>query len=367
MLNFRDTLAQLAIPATILCLIATPASAQADTCAAGEFNAVIDGTGEYLRDFSAKRRPSLHAKFAMLAKAKNWPTEEAIDRGYQFIQDKQTADLDSRGRQLLIALDEVGDRANTEPVCADLEKLKKIAFELKTVTEAKFKHMIGRVDAELTGRKKVATAAPAKPIQAPPKPKAKQTELPPWQTQTKSAPPPPRVVINALPPPTALPVDVTYSADEIREAGRGFFGSISAELASVLQYTFKNYGRPTGYILGTEGGGAFLAGLSFGNGHLNTKSHSRRKVFWQGPTVGYDLGLQGSRVMFLVYNMTSPEQIYRRFGGIGGSAYVVGGVGLTFHKRGKLVLAPIRTGLGLRLGANIGYLKFTPKLSINPF
>lgn len=369
MLNLRRILAQLAMPTAALCVVAAPASAQTDTCQTEQFNTVIDDTGEYLREFSAKRRPLLHEKFAKLSVQKNWPKEAAIDRGYQFVQDKQTAELDKRGRQLLIELDQVGDRSNTEPLCTDLSKLKKIAFELKTITEAKFKHMMARVDTELAGKQKAAAVKKAKPVKRPAKPaqNPKRSQLSPWHTETKSAPPPPRVVLNALPPPAALPVDVTYSASEIREAGHGFFGNISAELASVLQYTFKNYGRPTGYILGTEGGGAFLAGLSFGKGRLNTKSHPQRKVFWQGPTVGYDLGLQGSRVMFLVYNLTQPEQIYHRFGGIGGSAYVVGGVGLTFHKRGRIVLAPIRTGLGLRLGANIGYLKFTPKLSINPF
>ncbi|MFY0614004.1 MAG: DUF1134 domain-containing protein [Hyphomicrobiaceae bacterium] len=190
--------------------------------------------------------------------------------------------------------------------------------------------------------------------------------VPPWQTTTESAPPP--VVISALPPREPMPAEKTYTANEIADAGRGLFGNISASLASVIQYTFKNYGKPDGYILGSEGGGAFLAGLSFGKGRLHTKlDASSRKVFWQGPTVGYDLGLQSSRVMILVYNLKDPNRIFRRYGGIGGSAYVVGGVGLTFHKRGRVVLAPIRTGIGLRLGANIGYLKFTPKLSINPF
>ncbi len=135
----------------------------------------------------------------------------------------------------------------------------------------------------------------------------------------------------------------------------------------MIDYAFVTYGRPTGYILGNEGGGAFLAGLRYGDGQLVTKLGGERKIYWQGPSVGYDVGVAGSRVMVLVYNIKEHEQMFTRFLGVDGSAYLVGGVGITFLKRGPLVLAPIRTGLGLRLGANVGYLKFTPKPSLNPF
>jgi hypothetical protein len=110
-----------------------------------------------------------------------------------------------------------------------------------------------------------------------------------------------------------------------------------------------------------------LAGLRYGEGRLVTKAIGERKVYWQGPSLGYDFGLEGSRVMFLVYNLRAPEEMFARFAGLDGSAYLVGGVGITFLKRGPMVLAPIRTGLGLRLGANVGYLKFTPEPRLNPF
>ena len=158
-----------------------------------------------------------------------------------------------------------------------------------------------------------------------------------------------------------------YTAEEIVESGHRFFGATSGGLASVIEQIFSSYGLPNGYVLGEEGSGAIVGGLTYGEGTLYTKNAGDHKVFWQGPSLGWDFGGQGSRTMILVYNLLRPEKIYRRYGGIGGSAYVVGGVGLTYHKRGRVVLAPIRTGLGLRLGANIGYLKFTPKFSINPF
>ena len=163
------------------------------------------------------------------------------------------------------------------------------------------------------------------------------------------------------------PRDGTFSMREVRDAGHGFFGSISQGLASVIEYAFQKQGRPNGYILGEDLGGAFVAGLRYGEGMLHTKDAGHHKVYWQGPSLGYDAGAEGSKVMVLVYNLRDPAEIYQRFGGIAGSAYVVGGVGLTFQSHGDIVLAPIRSGIGLRLGANIGYLKYTRRPTWNPF
>lgn len=164
-----------------------------------------------------------------------------------------------------------------------------------------------------------------------------------------------------------MPVEETFTSDEIRAAGRGLFGTISAEIAGLIDYAVSAYGSPNGYILGTEGGGALIAGLRYGKGTLVTKVLGSRDVHWQGPSVGYDFGLSGSRVMFLVYNLREPDDIYRRYTGVDGAAFVIGGAGITFLKKGPVVLAPIRTGLGLRLGASIGYLRFTPTARLNPF
>ena len=163
------------------------------------------------------------------------------------------------------------------------------------------------------------------------------------------------------------PRDGTFSMREINRAGHGFFGSISQGLGSAIEYAFKSQGRPNGYILGEDLGGAFVAGLRYGEGALHTRDAGRHKVFWQGPSIGYDAGAEGSKVMVLVYNLRDPSEIYERFGGIAGSAYVVGGVGVTFQKHNHVVLAPIRAGIGLRLGANIGYLKYTRRPTWNPF
>lgn len=159
----------------------------------------------------------------------------------------------------------------------------------------------------------------------------------------------------------------TYSESEILRAGHGFFGSVSQGLAQAVEYVFKKSGRPNGYILGEDAGGAIVAGLRYGEGTLYTKDAGDHPVFWQGPSLGYDFGAEGSKTMVLVYNLRDPSDIYNRFGGVQGSAYLVGGVSVQFQKYGDVILAPIRSGVGLRLGANVGYLKYTRKPTWNPF
>lgn len=158
----------------------------------------------------------------------------------------------------------------------------------------------------------------------------------------------------------------TYSENEIVAAGHGFFGAISQNLGSAVEYAFKSQGRPNGYILGEDAGGAFVLGLRYGEGRLYTKDAGDHKVFWQGPSVGYDAGAEGSKTMVLVYNMRDPSEIYQRFGGVQGSVYVIGGLSVQFQKYGDVTLALIRSGVGLRLGANVGYLKYTRTPTWNP-
>ncbi|OLP62064.1 hypothetical protein BJF93_01015 [Xaviernesmea oryzae] len=158
-----------------------------------------------------------------------------------------------------------------------------------------------------------------------------------------------------------------YSLQEIVDAGHGFFGSTSGGLAKVVERAFQSYGLPNGYILGQEGSGAFVAGLTYGEGNLYTKNAGQHNVYWQGPSLGLDAGGQGSRIMMLVYNLPSVPALYKRFGGVSGSAYVVAGVGMTVLTDEKVVLVPIRTGVGARLGINVGYLKLTEQPTWNPF
>ena len=124
---------------------------------------------------------------------------------------------------------------------------------------------------------------------------------------------------------------------------------------------FRDNGRPTGYIAGTEGAGAIGVGLRYGSGLLYMKRRPQQKVFWQGPSVGWDLGGNASRVFTLCYNLWQPELLFQRFPGVEGSAYLVGGLGVNYQRADDITLAPIRAGVGLRLGANIGYLSYSRK------
>jgi hypothetical protein len=170
-----------------------------------------------------------------------------------------------------------------------------------------------------------------------------------------------------LPPPHREPGPEFYGPEELVGAGHRFFGNVSRGLASVIERAVSQWGLPNGYVLGEEGSGAFVAGLRYGEGTLYTKNAGDLKVYWQGPSVGFDWGGDGARTMTLVYNLPATSAIYQRFVGIDGSAYIIGGFGMTALTANNIVLVPIRSGIGLRLGANIGYLKYTPRATWNPF
>lgn len=160
----------------------------------------------------------------------------------------------------------------------------------------------------------------------------------------------------------------TYSENEIVEAAGRFFGSAAEGLADVVRHVFADQGRPNGYIQGNEGSGALGVGLRYGNGDLRLRHQPQvTHVFWQGPSVGFDTGGNGSKVFTLIYNMRNASQIFNRYPGVDGSAYFVGGVGVNYQRRNGIVLAPIRAGIGFRLGASIGYLHYSRRRRINPF
>ena len=159
----------------------------------------------------------------------------------------------------------------------------------------------------------------------------------------------------------------SYSTQELVATGHKFFGTVSGSLATVIEEAVARYGQPNGYILGEEGAGAVVGGLRYGEGTLNTRDRGKSKVYWQGPSIGWDFGGEGARTMMLVYNLPSVDALYQRFGGVDGSAYFVGGFGMTALVSDRIYVVPVRSGVGLRLGVNLGYLKFTPKATWNPF
>lgn len=158
-----------------------------------------------------------------------------------------------------------------------------------------------------------------------------------------------------------------YTAREVIDSGHRFFGSTSGAIASTIERAFGKYGLPNGYILGEEAGGAFIGGLRYGEGILYTKNAGDHKVYWQGPSIGFDYGADGNRTMILVYNLPDVDTLYRRYLGVSGSAYLIGGVGMTALTRRGVHLVPIRTGIGARLGVNVGYLKLRRYPTLNPF
>lgn len=159
----------------------------------------------------------------------------------------------------------------------------------------------------------------------------------------------------------------TYKEGEIVKEAGDFFGAVSKGLADAVNTVFERYGEPNAYIKGEEASGAFVIGLRYGQGELVMKNGTRQRVYWQGPSAGWDFGGNAVKVFTLVYNLPNGEQIYQRFPGVEGSAYLVGGVGINYQQRDDIVLAPMRSGVGLRLGASVGYLKYTKSREWLPF
>tara|TARA_R110000868_G_scaffold102524_6_gene282381 strand:- start:10270 stop:10860 length:591 start_codon:yes stop_codon:yes gene_type:complete len=162
------------------------------------------------------------------------------------------------------------------------------------------------------------------------------------------------------------PVD-TYSQDELTDAVSDFFGVTAEAAASMMERVFSDLGRPVGYIAGEEVAGAVGFGLRYGEGYLTLKSGEREKVYWRGPSVGWDAGGNASRVFVLVYNLNDTAQLFQRFPGVEGTAYLVAGMGVNYQRADDITLAPIRSGVGLRAGANVGYLAYTRRRAWLPF
>ena len=171
----------------------------------------------------------------------------------------------------------------------------------------------------------------------------------------------------AVATPAARASDDTYGPEEILTKATGFFGDVSEGLAKAIEKAFREQGRPNAYITGEEGSGAFMVGLRYGQGTLERKNGARRSVYWNGPSIGWDVGGNASKVFMLVYQLPSEDSIFQRFPGVEGSLYFVAGFGLNYVQSGRIVLAPIRTGVGLRAGASVGYLSFSPRRSWIPF
>ncbi len=168
--------------------------------------------------------------------------------------------------------------------------------------------------------------------------------------------------------PTPTPEEDTYTYEEVLAAGKSFFGATSEGLANVIKQVFDTYGRPNAIIKGSDTSGAFVVGLRYGSGELVRKKQKQPlKVYWTGPSAGFDFGGSGSQAFMLVYNLEKTGQLFQRFPGVEGSFFFVAGVGVNYYQSGNTIIAPIRTGVGLRTGVSAGYVHFTRKRKWVPF
>ena len=161
--------------------------------------------------------------------------------------------------------------------------------------------------------------------------------------------------------------DETYSKSEIVNKVAGFFGVAAQTAAEIVEHVLADLGRPNAYITGEEGSGAIGVGLRYGKGNMHRKNYKNQLVYWQGPSIGFDIGGNASKCFTLVYQIRRQSEIYQRFPGVEGSAYFIGGLGVNYQRSGRISLAPIRAGVGFRTGVNVGYLSYTEDRDILPF
>ena len=177
----------------------------------------------------------------------------------------------------------------------------------------------------------------------------------------------PTALTPCITPSTVGNGDTTYHKDDLIGASEGVFGKGAKGLAQIIERTLKEQGEPNGYIAGREASGAFIVGVRYGSGTLCHKVEGQRPVYWTGPSLGFDVGGDATKVFVLVYNLYDSQDLYRRFGEVEGRAYFVGGLSVTYLRKERVVLIPVRLGVGLRLGANFGYMKITEKSRWFPF
>lgn len=213
------------------------------------------------------------------------------------------------------------------------------------------------IDSDIGTPPTTYSQAPQAPEQTPVEPQGNGMPV----DQGRTAPPP-----SATAPGPASSAD-TYHQDDLIGAAEGVFGKGAKGLAGLIEDLLKKQGEPNGYIIGREAGGALAVGLRYGSGTLYHKVEGEQPVYWTGPSLGFDAGANAGNAFVLVYNLYDSEDLYHRFGAGEGQAYLVGGFTVSYLRRGNVVLIPVRAGAGLRLGANIGYMKFSHKQNWLPF
>ena len=351
--------------------IGDPAMAQAAGCSAADIAKAVDATGAELRAFNSDMMTALNPKLKQLQTRRGWSDEDLASHTQALLSDSEIADFDKQAYEQFSRIDELGSASAGGDDCQRLDDIKSASARLLGTMRAKAGHLSARVEAAMT-EGEVAATPPKSLVTPAAKPKPKAAPAQDWTAATASDPAyqaQKQASLEALKlPVTPAPAgDATYGIDEIKQTSSGFFGTITSNLASVIAFSFQKAGQPDGYILGQEAGGAFLAGVRYGDGKLYMKDGSVTQVYWRGPSIGADLGASQKRTMFLVYHLKAKDNVFKLVSGIDGSAFVVGGIGVTFLSDGQTIFAPIGSGPGLRLGVNAGYLKFTRERNWAPF
>lgn len=387
------TFLKVASSVTILMLGASVS--MAEMCPREKLDQAVDGAGAELRKLNQELAPRVQAKIRELRTLKGWKEGEAEERAYAAAQDKRLQQLDAQSATLLQKVDQLGvvDGGSQTVDCGRIADTTAAGVELQATVRARSQHLIARLDtliADAKGNdaKSSAARSATAPVAGTPAPSPQatqqsssgstpksepesQTSRKSWSTDVTSAAPVPQgaPLPEAAPPNIANSPDAAagYTIEEISSVAKGIFGKTSAGLANVLEQAFAKSGRPTGYIIGSEAGGALIAGVRYGKGNLVLRTGESVPIFWHGPSIGAEFGASGSEVLFLVYKLANADDIFTTFNGVEGSAYAVGGLGGTYLSNGRVQLAPIRAGVGLRLGANIGYTRFTRRQTWNPF
>ncbi len=378
-------------PITLVCLIGILASgpALAESCTTDALGETVDRIGASLRKLDEKGSTDFRPKLAALAKKKKMTMPVAESWVWQNIKDPRITDYDRKIDSLIGDIDRLSDPQDGAQNCTSIEKLTVAEKQLIALMQQRSDYVLKELDKQIAGTdqkpkpKKVAKVQP-KPapkskarVAAPQAPTAARNAQvsgptnadPNWEPRVAATPDTAFEPLAQEPLPTdALPaLKTTFSVSDISKAGSGLFGNVSSHIAAAINGALAKFGQPNAYVIGTEGGGALLAGLRYGKGHVHFTDGTRQKVYWNGPSIGYDLGADGSRVMFLIYNLRTIDQLFIRYPGIEGAAYLAGGVGVTVLGRKGTIIVPIRSGIGLRLGASLSYLRFSPKRRWNPF
>lgn len=396
---------------------ATSALSQDATCSDDAVAETIDKIGSTLRSTEKQTRKVFRPKLEQLAKIKNMNIAQAESWLWLNLKNPAIIELDKKIDSSLGDVDRAGNIDDPSKNCETIAKLNTIETNLKGLLQQRSELALAELNTHITTAGTAATprtppaqtkqtaTAKAKPVKAA-KPAAIARAAPKPAPAAAPAPVPGTITANDLEPdwsaelqpgdvpgeatsalpragpqypgadynPPGIPYpdpaqnsEKTFTVAEISQAGTGVFGNVSSHIAAAINGAFSKFGQPNAYVTGTEGGGALLAGITYGKGTLHLADGSDHDVYWNGPSLGYDLGADGSRVMFLIYNLRAKDQLFGRYPGVAGMAYLAGGVGVTVLNRNKTTIVPIRAGVGLRLGANLSYLRFSPYRRWNPF